>query len=123
MLPFYFSGGIPSVTDAFFETMSGFTTTGATILDDIESLSHGLLFWRSLTQWIGGLGIVFFYYCCASYFRGEELYNFFSAEAIGVTHDKTHPRIDVMAKWLWMIYAILTVVETMLLMIGGMSFF
>ena len=121
MLPFYFSGGIPSVTDAFFETMSGFTTTGATILDDIESLSHGLLFWRSLTQWIGGLGIVF-YYCCASYFRGRN-YTTFSAEAIGVTHDKTHPRIDVMAKWLWMIYAILTVVETMLLMIGGMSFF
>ncbi len=95
MLPFYFSRGIPSVTDAFFETMSGFTTTGATILDDIESLSHGLLFWRSLTQ----------------------------AEAIGVTHDKTHPRIDVMAKWLWMIYAILTIAETVLLMIGGMSFF
>ena len=66
------------MTDAFFETMSGFTTTGATILDDIESLSHGLLFWRSLTQWIGGLGIVFFYYCCASYFRGRNYTTFFS---------------------------------------------
>ena len=60
MLPFYFSGSIDTITNAFFETMSGFTTTGATILDDIESLSHGMLFWRSLTQWIGGLGIVFF---------------------------------------------------------------
>ena len=60
MLPFYLSGYIPSVTDAFFETMSGFTTTGATILNDIESLPHGLLFWRSFTQWIGGLGIVLF---------------------------------------------------------------
>ena len=76
MLPFYFSGGIPSVTDAFFETMSGFTTTGATILDNIESLSHGLLFWRSLTQWIGGLGIVFFTIAVLPIF-GEELYNFF----------------------------------------------
>lgn len=76
MLPFYFSGGILSVTDAFFETMSGFTTTGATILDDIESLSHGLLFWRSLTQWIGGLGIVFLLLLCFL-FSGEELCNFF----------------------------------------------
>ena len=122
MLPFYFSGGIPSVTDAFFETMSGFTTTGATILDDIESLSHGLLFWRSLTQWIGGLGIVFFTIAVLPIFGGGTI-QLFSAEAIGVTHDKTHPRIDVMAKWLWMIYAILTIAETVLLMIGGMSFF
>ena len=122
MLPFYFSGGILSVTDAFFETMSGFTTTGATILDDIESLSHGLLFWRSLTQWIGGLGIVFFTIAVLPIFGGGTI-QLFSAEAIGVTHDKTHPRIDVMAKWLWMIYAILTIAETVLLMIGGMSFF
>ena len=57
MLPFYLSGYIPSITDAFFETMSGFTTTGASILDNIESLPHGLLFWRSMTQWIGGLGM------------------------------------------------------------------
>ena len=113
MLPFYFSGGIPSVTDAFFETMSGFTTTGATILDDIESLSHGLLFWRSLTQWIGGLGIVFFTIAVLPIFGGGTI-QLFSAEAIGVTHDKTHPRIDVMAKWLWMIYAILTIAETVL---------
>ena len=64
MLPFYLSGYIPSITDAFFETMSGFTTTGASILDNIESLPHGLLFWRSMTQWIGGLGIVFFTMPC-----------------------------------------------------------
>ncbi len=110
------------MTDAFFETMSVFTTTGATILDDIESLSHGLLFWRSLTQWIGGLGIVFFTIAVLPIFGGGTI-QLFSAEAIGVTHDKTHPRIDVMAKWLWMIYAILTIAETVLLMIGGMSFF
>ena len=60
MLPFYISGYIPSITNAFFETMSGFSSTGATILDDIEALPHGLLFWRSMTQWIGGLGIIMF---------------------------------------------------------------
>jgi trk system potassium uptake protein TrkH len=60
MFPFLIHGSVPSITDAYFETMSGFTTTGATIIDDVESLPHGLLFWRSLMQWIGGLGIVFF---------------------------------------------------------------
>ena len=58
MLPFYISGYVPDITNAFFETMSGFTSTGATVLDNIESLPHGLLFWRSMTQWIGGLGII-----------------------------------------------------------------
>ncbi len=82
MLPFYFSGSIDTITNAFFETMSGFTTTGATILDDIESLSHGMLFWRSLTQWIGGLGIVFFTIAILPIFTtgGVQL---FSAESTG----------------------------------------
>ncbi len=122
MLPFYFSGAIPSVTDAFFETMSGFTTTGATILDDIESLSHGMLFWRSLTQWIGGLGIVFFTIAVLPIFGGGSL-QLFSAEATGVTHDKIHPKINVMAKWIWAVYVVLTLAETVLLTIGGMSLF
>ena len=75
--------------------MSGFTTTGATILDDIESLSHGMLFWRSPTQWIGGLGIVFFTIAILPIFTtgGVQL---FSAESTGVTHDRTHPKINVM---------------------------
>lgn len=92
MLPFYFSGSIDTITNAFFETMSGFTTTGATILDDIESLSHGMLFWRSLTQWIGGLGIVFFTIAILPIFTtgGVQL---FSAETTGVTHDRTHPKL------------------------------
>lgn len=60
MLPYYIGGYIPSVTDAFFETMSGFSSTGATIMNNIESMPHGILFWRAMTQWIGGLGIVFF---------------------------------------------------------------
>lgn len=122
MLPFYISGEIPSVADAFFETMSGFTTTGATILDDIEALPHGMLFWRSFTQWIGGLGIVFFTIAVLPIFGvGNQV--LFSAEATGVTHDKIHPKISIMAKWLWMVYVILTVVETCLLMCGGMSLF
>ncbi len=122
MLPFLISGSIPSVTDAFFETMSGFTTTGATILDDIESLSHGMLFWRSLTHWIGGLGIVFFTIVVLPIFGvGNQV--LFRAEATGVTHDKIHPKISVMAKWLWIVYLILTVAETVLLAVGGMGWF
>lgn len=122
MLPFYISGYIPSITDAFFETMSGFTTTGATILDNIESLPHGLLFWRSLTQWIGGLGIVFFTIAVLPVF-GVGGVQLFAAEATGVKHDKVHPRIGVTAKWIWSIYLGLTIAETILLIMGGMNVF
>lgn len=122
MLPFYISGAIPSVSNAFFETMSGFTTTGATILDDIESLSHGMLFWRSFTQWIGGLGIIFFTIAVLPIFGvGNQV--LFSAEATGVIHDKIHPKISVMAKWLWLIYLLLTGTVVVLLLFGGMNFF
>ena len=122
MLPYYFSGYITTITDAFFETMSGFTTTGATILNDIESLPHGLLFWRSLTQWLGGLGIVLFTIAILPLFSGSSQQLFLS-EATGVTHNKLHPRISVMARWLWIVYIILTATETILLMFGGMNFF
>ncbi len=122
MLPFYLSGHIPSITDAFFETMSGFTTTGATILNDIESLPKGLLFWRSLTQWIGGLGIVFFTLAILPNF-GSDSQQLFLSEATGITHHKTHPQVQVMARWLWTIYLTLTFLETLLLLFGGMSLF
>lgn len=122
MLPFYISGYIPNITNAFFETMSGFTTTGASILDDIESLPHGLLFWRSMTQWIGGLGIVFFTIAILPIF-GVGGVQLFAAEATGPTHDKVHPRIGVTAKWIWTIYLVLTLSETVLLMFGGMNLF
>lgn len=122
MLPFYFSGYIPSITDAFFETMSGFTTTGATILNDIESLPHGLLFWRSFTQWIGGLGIVLFTIALLPLFN-DSSQQLFLSEATGVTHDKIHPQIKVMARYLWLIYIGLTLLETVLLMLGGMNLF
>lgn len=122
MLPFYLSGHIPTVTDAFFETMSGFTTTGATILDDIESLPYGLLFWRSLTQWIGGLGIVFFTIAILPIF-GSDSQQLFLSEATGVTHNKTHPQVRFMARWIWTVYISLTFLETLLLMFGGMNLF
>ncbi|MEG1562503.1 MAG: TrkH family potassium uptake protein [Bacteroides sp.] len=122
LLPFYLSGSIPTVTDAFFETMSGFTTTGASILNNIESLSHGMLFWRSLTQWIGGLGIVFFTIAILPIFTSGGI-QLFSAESTGVTHDKIHPKTNIMAKRLWTIYLVLTVAETLLLLCGGMNLF
>ena len=122
MLPFYFSGHIPTVTKAFFETMSGFTTTGATILDDIESLPYGLLFWRSLTQWIGGLGIILFTIAFLPFLSGSSQQLFLS-ETTGVTHSKIHPRIQVMARYIWLIYIVITVTEIILLVFGGMSLF
>ena len=122
MLPYYIGGFIPSVTDAFFETMSGFSSTGATILNNIESMPHGILFWRAMTQWIGGLGIVFFTIAVLPIF-GVSGIQVFAAEATGPTHDKVHPRIDVTAKWIWGIYAGMTGTLTLLLALGGMSVF
>lgn len=122
MLPYYISGYIPTITDAFFETMSGFTTTGASILDNIESLPHSFLFWRSMTQWIGGMGIVFFTIAVLPIFGTGGL-QLFAAEATGITYDKVTPRIGVTAKWIWTIYIGLTVIETVFLYFGGMDLF
>lgn len=122
MLPFLFSGFIPRVADAFFEAMSGFSSTGATILDNIEEGSHGLLFWRSMTQWIGGLGIVFFTIAVLPIFGMGDV-KLFAAEATGPTHDKLHPRISTTAKRIWTIYGGLTLLCTVFLMLGGLSFF
>lgn len=122
MLPYYIGGYIPSVTDAFFETMSGFSSTGATILNNIESMPHGILFWRAMTQWIGGLGIVFFTIAVLPIF-GMGGIQVFAAEASGPTHDKVHPRIGVTAKWIWGIYAGMTGTLIVLLIFGGMSIF
>lgn len=121
-LPFILSGAIPSFTDAFFETMSGFTTTGASILDDIESMPHGLLLWRSLTQWLGGMGIIVLSLAILP-ILGIGGMQLFVAEVPGPTKEKMHPRVKETAKRLWGIYVIFTGIETVLLMIGGMSFF
>lgn len=122
MLPFWLSGSIPSVTDAFFETMSGFTTTGASILNNIEELSHGILFWRSLTHWIGGLGIIVISLALLPLF-GYNGMQLFAAESSGPTKDKIHPKINETAKRLFVIYIVLNVAETILLKFGGMSWF
>lgn len=108
MLPFLIHGSITNLTDAFFETMSGFTTTGATILDDVEQLPHGILFWRSLMQWIGGLGIVFFTIAILPSLVGGSV-KVFAAEATGPIKAKMHPRLTTSAKWIWSIYLLLTV--------------
>ena len=121
-LPFVFSGAIPSYTDAFFETMSGFTTTGASILTDIESISHGMLFWRSMTHWLGGMGIVVLTVALLP-LLGIGGIQLLKAEAPGPSMDKITPKITQTAKILWLIYVGFTVVEIILLMLGGMSLF
>lgn len=122
MLPFLIGHYTDSVANAFFETMSGFTTTGATILDNIESLPHGILFWRSLTQWFGGLGIVFFTIAVLPIFGSGGL-KLFAAETTGPTHSKLHPRLDVTAKWIWTVYLTSTLAHTALLIAGDMPWF
>ena len=120
--PFILSGTISNFGDAFFESMSGFTTTGATILGDIESLPHGILFWRSLTQWLGGLGIIFI---SLSFFPVIKSINIqlTATEFSGQPSDKIHPRIKDAAKRLVIIYILLTLLETILLIIGKMPAF
>ena len=122
MLPYLLGGYIPTVTDAFFETMSGFTTTGATILDNIDSMPHGILFWRSLTQWIGGLGIVCFTIVLLPGF-GVSCQMLYLSEATGVTHSKICPKTRVMARYILMVYILLTAIESALLKVGGMGLF
>ncbi len=108
MFPFLVGGYITNVTDAFFESMSGFSTTGATMFDDVECLPHALLFWRSLTQWIGGLGIVFFMIAVLPSMTGGSV-KVFAAEATGPIKSKMHPRLSASAQWIWMIYLALTI--------------
>lgn len=121
-LPFLLSGAIDNFTDAFFETMSGFTTTGATILTDIEAVSKGVLYWRSVTQWIGGMGVIVLALAIMPVLGigGMQL---FLAEVPGPTKDKLHPRITQTAKLLWGIYVLLTVVQSLLLFLGGLNVF
>ena len=121
-LPFLISGYIPSFTNAFFETMSGFTTTGASILTDIEALPHGILFWRSLTHWIGGMGIIVLSIAILP-FLGIGGMQLFKAEVPGPVADKLTPRITETAKILWGVYVLFSAVETGLLMLGGMNLF
>jgi len=119
-LPFIFSGEIRSFPNAFFESTSGITTTGATILNDIEALPKGVLFWRSLMQWLGGMGIIVFSLALLPLLGGEAA-QLFDAESTGLTRDKFRPRVAQMAKRLWGIYLILTILLAVLLFFGHMD--
>ena len=122
MLPYYLSGQVPTLTDAWFESMSGFSTTGATIIPDLDVITHGLLFWRSLTQWIGGMGIIVLSIAILPIFglNGMQLY---AAEVTGLTYEKLSPRIADTAKLMWSTYLILTTTEIISLWLCGMPLF
>ena len=121
-LPYILSGVTSSFTDAFFETMSGFTTTGASIFTEIESLPKGILFWRALTHWIGGMGIIVLSLAVLP-ILGIGGMQLFVAEVPGVTPDKLTPRITQTTKNLWGIYVVLTLICTVMLMFGGLNGF
>jgi trk system potassium uptake protein TrkH len=122
MLPFVFTNSMPTITDAFFETMSGYTATGATILDDIEVLPKSIILWRSLTHWMGGMGIIVLAIAILP-LLGIGGMQLFSAEAPVLGGDKLHPRISDTAKRLWLIYVGLTFVNGLLLYVSGMPLF
>jgi len=121
-LPYLISGYIPHLTDAFFETMSGFTTTGSSIVDNIESFPRGLLFWRAMTHWLGGMGIIVLAltFLPSAGMGGMHLFN---AESPGVSIDKVSPRIYQTARRIWGVYVFFTLLEVVLLIIGGMTWF
>jgi len=121
-LPFLISGKIPSFPDAFFESTSGITTTGASILDNVELLPKGIMFWRSLTQWLGGMGIIVFSLALLPLLGGEAA-QLFDAESSGLAQDKFRPRVAQMAKRLWTIYSTLTIVLIILLYVGHMDLY
>lgn len=122
MLPYLLSGAIPNVTDAFFETISGYSTTGSSILTDIDNMPKGILFWRSATHWIGGMGIIVLTIAILP-LLGIGGMQLFMAEAPGPSADKLHPRITDTAKRLYLIYVVLTFVEFLLLKLAGMTWF
>ena len=121
-LPFVFSGAIPSLVDAFFETSSGFTTTGASILTEIQSLPKGILFWRSFTHWVGGMGFLIFILALMPTFSGNTIH-LLKAESPGPTPGKIVPKIKQTAKILYAIYFVLTLIETIFLKGAGLSWY
>lgn len=121
-LPFWLSGAIPSLTDALFETVSGFTTTGASILNEIETLPKSILFWRSFTHWLGGMGVLVFLLAIIPMSGGSNI-NLMRAESPGPSVSKLAPKIKTTAKILYLIYLALTTLEVILLLFGHMSLF
>lgn len=123
MLPFVFGSPATNISSGFFEAMSGFTTTGATTLGDISGMSHGMMMWMALMQWLGGMGIVIFTLAVIPALNNAGGMLMFNAEATGITHDKILPRISQTAKALWFIYILLTLVTALLLWAGPMNLF
>jgi len=121
-LPFYFSGEMDSFADCFFESMSGFTTTGSTILNQVEVLPESVLFWRALTHWLGGMGIIVLTLAILP-LLGIGGMQLFQAEMPGPTKDRLAPRIQDTARILWSVYVLFTLVEILLLLLGGIDFF
>ena len=121
-LPLFLSGVVPTFTDGFFEIASGFTTTGATIFTDVEILPRGILFWRSLTHWLGGMGIIVLYIALLPAL-GINAFQLYKAEAPGITAERIEPQIKETAKHLWAVYFIFTFLEILLLMAGNMPLF
>ncbi len=122
-LPFILSGSITNFTDAFFESISGFTGCGASILNDIESLPHGILFWRSITQWIGGMGMIVFTIALLPLLKVRGAVTLYNTEAPGLTKEKMTPNIAGTARKLWLIYVSLTCILAGLLFLGPMNLF
>ena len=121
-MPYLLSKSVPNFTDAFFEALSGFTTTGATVLTRIEAVSKDILLWRSMTQWLGGLAIIVFSLAILPYL-GMSGMQLFVSELNGITYDKLHPRIMHTVKRIWFIYLSFTLLETLLLYFGDMDFY
>ena len=123
MLPYLFSDTFNNVTDAFFETMAGFTTTGSSVIRYVEEIPHGVLFWRAMTQWIGGMGIILFTLAVIPMLNQKGGIALFNAEVTGITHERLRPRVSQTAKDLWLIYIGLTAILTGLLYAGPMDWF
>ena len=123
MIPFLLSGTVSGFTDGFFETMSGFTTTGASVIIDVEELPRGILFWRSMMQWIGGMGIILFTLAVLPMLNYKGGVSLFNSEVTGITHERMRPRVSQTAKSLWMIYLVFTVVLALLLGFGPMGWY
>lgn len=123
MIPFILCDRPIGFTDAMFETVSGFTTTGVSAITDVEAQSHGILFWRALTQWIGGLGIILFLLALMPELNKSSGISMFNAESSGITHDKLHPRIRQTVNSLWLTYIVVTLISILLLFVGPMNLF
>lgn len=123
MLPFLFTNTVNGITDGFFEAMSGFTTTGASVIPDVEALPRGVLFWRSMMQWIGGMGIILFTLAVLPMLNYKGGVSLFNSEVTGITHERMRPRVSQTAKSLWTIYLVFTMVLAFLLTIGPMGWY